>query len=176
MCGYMVHQTQVPIHNSPSYTIKFTNNHIFIILDKSGDARRLAKGSYYLKDETKFWDLYDYEDTVIIEDMTPDIAKDLERLLMQWTDRYVVKVQIKGGRITVRPKTFIISSAFTIAECFSPWVIDAMSKRFSRVRSIASVASSYNYDPSTGGFINKSGTGSGTGSGTVPGTDLNDGK
>ena len=108
-----------------------------LYIGKSTLARAECNGSYYLKEAHKWWDDYNYEDTVIIEDLSPSIiGAELARLLLQWCDRYVAKVEIKGGSITIRPKTFIITSNFTIAECFGQWNSTSMCARFPNQRDL----------------------------------------
>ena len=102
-----------------------------LYIGKSTLARAECSGSYYLKEANKWWDDYNYEDTVIIEDLSPSIiGAELARLLLQWCDVYVTKAEIKGGSITIRPTTVIITSNFTITECFAQWNSSSMSARF----------------------------------------------
>ena len=105
-------------------------------LGKSTLVRAHCPGPYYVKDGTKWWDYYDYEETVVIEDLTPSVALELAPLLMNWCGLYKVRVEIKGGSINIRPRTVIITSTYTIAECFPERYVSSMNHRFPRIEVI----------------------------------------
>ena len=99
-------------------------------------ARAACQGAYYVKELTKWWDDYDYEETVVIDDLTPSLAAELAPLLFRWCGLYKVRVEIKNGSITIRPRTVIISSAYTIAECFPLHYVSSMTSSFPRIEAI----------------------------------------
>ena len=107
---------------------------LLFISGKSTLARAECKGPYYLKDATKWWDFYDYEETVIIEDLTPALGAALASLLMLWCDLDVVRVDVKGSSMKIRPQTIIVTSTYTITECFPECFTRSMLARFSRQR------------------------------------------
>ena len=73
---------------------------------------------------------------MVIEDLTPSVAQELAPLLMNWCGLYKVRVEIKNGSITIRPRTVIISSAYTIAECFPLHYVSSMTSSFPRIEAI----------------------------------------
>lgn len=86
---------------------------------KSYFARTLCKGKkFYYKMVNKWWCGFQGEDYVIIEDVSPR-QEYLADFLKIWLDRYSFTAEVKGG-ITgrIRPKWIIITSNFTIEQCF----------------------------------------------------------
>lgn len=74
---------------------------------------------HYQKELNKWWDGYDNEEVVAIEEMDPEAGKYLGRFIKIWADRYPFSPEVKGGRLTkIRPKKIIILSNYTIEECF----------------------------------------------------------
>lgn len=90
-----------------------------------------AGKGFYEKDLTKWWGGYDFEEYVIIEDLTPASALELAPLLTRWSDRFIIKVEVKGGSMTIRPKLVVISSTYSLEECFKNTdYLSAMERRF----------------------------------------------
>lgn len=86
---------------------------------------------FYTKDATKWWDGYDHEPVVVLDDWDPKTSEYLTRYLKIWSDHYEFKAEVKGGSMQARPKKFIITSQYTIGECFpNPEDFDAISRRF----------------------------------------------
>lgn len=70
----------------------------------------------YIKMANKWWCDYAGEDTVIIEDWSPDhylLFNDLKL----WSQRQPTRVESKNGGFMIRPKRIIITSQYTIEEC-----------------------------------------------------------
>lgn len=84
---------------------------------KSRTAREKYPGAY-IKMANKWWDGYAGEDVVIIEDWSPDHVN-LVNDLKLWTDHGKQRVETKHGSINIRPKTVIVTSQYTIEECFT---------------------------------------------------------
>lgn len=81
---------------------------------KTGTGKsRMARAKWpgaYLKDITKWWDHYNDQPAIIIEDLDPD-HKYLARQLKIWSDRYPFSPEHKGSYLPpIRPKHVIVTS------------------------------------------------------------------
>lgn len=97
-------------------------------IGKSSSARKTAGGVYYPKQLNKWWDGYQGEDFVIIDDWEKDCH--LEHHLKIWADRYDFIAETKGGAIRIRPKHIIVTSNYSMEQCFNGEVLAAMRRRF----------------------------------------------
>jgi len=89
----------------------------------SGKSRK-ARDEYpdaYLKALNHWWDGYRGEETVLVEEWELTSGKYLGHHLKIWSDRYPFSPEIKGSHLPKqRPKRIIITSNYTIDECFGP--------------------------------------------------------
>jgi len=83
----------------------------------TGKTRAYEEGSYK-KLINKWWDNYDNEDDVLIDDVDPDSMKYLTHHMKQWADRYPFRAEVKGGTVLIRPKRIILTSNYSINDCF----------------------------------------------------------
>lgn len=74
---------------------------------------------HFTKPLNKWWDGYEDEDCVGIEEVDPIAGKWLGHFLKIWSDRYPFTAEIKGGTLKkIRPQKIIVTSNYTIEECF----------------------------------------------------------
>lgn len=85
---------------------------------KSFDARRRLGEIFYSKiSSNKWWDKYTGQDNVLIEDMDKSHSYQAYYLKI-WADKYAFPVEIKNGADLIRPKVIIVTSNYSIRECF----------------------------------------------------------
>lgn len=103
---------------------------------KSWSARTEYGGPVYTKDFSKWWHAYADEPVVVLDDISPEHAKQLGDNLKIWGDIYPFMGEIKGGHTGwIRPKSFIVTSQYNIHQVFTDQeTIDAISRRFRVVR------------------------------------------
>jgi len=93
---------------------------------------------HYRKMMNKWWDGYEGEPVVAIEEWEPDCP--LAHHLKQWADRYPFNAEVKGGVLkNIRPRKIIVLSNFDIERCFQ--VVEfqnAIRRRFKVKRFICS--------------------------------------
>jgi len=86
---------------------------------------------FYSKPMSKWWDGYNGEDVVVLDDFDPSHGKFLGYFLKIWADHYAFNAEVKGGMLKIRPKTVIVTSQYRIEDCFeSKEDVDAIVRRF----------------------------------------------
>lgn len=99
---------------------------------KSYDARK-ENPDIYLKNRNKWWDGYHGQACVLIEEMDPNSAKFLGSFMKTWCDHYAFNAEVKGGTKMLRPKKMIITSNYSIEQCFTdPAVSEPLNRRFTK--------------------------------------------
>ena len=71
----------------------------------------------YVKDLNKWWDGYHGQDVVLLDDWDPR-QEILTQKLKVWADRYPFRAECKGSSMMARPKKIIVTSNYSIDECF----------------------------------------------------------
>ncbi len=93
---------------------------------------RGVRGRYpdaYIKSNNVWWDGYAGEKVVIIEEMGPKQIG--AHHMKQWTDHYPFKAESKGSYTSIRPDKFLITSNYSIRECYpDPQDYEPLERRF----------------------------------------------
>ena len=99
----------------------------------SGKSRyvRDNHAEFYSKPMSKWWDGYNQEDVVVLDDFDPTHGKFLGYFLKIWSDHYAFNAEVKGGMLKIRPKIVIVTSQYQIEDCFEEAeTIQAIKRRF----------------------------------------------
>lgn len=104
-------------------------------LGKSHFARQYCldkEVEFYNKPLNKWWDGYDNEPVILVEDIDNFAAKHLGHSLKIWADLYPFIAEYKGGSIKIRPRAIICTSNYPISELWADDVIlqEAIKRRF----------------------------------------------
>jgi len=96
---------------------------------KSRGARADNPGAYIKEPESKWWDSYDGEAVVIIDDFDKfQVAQGGS--LKRWLDRYPFQAEVKGGMQMIRPKKIIVTSQYHPHEIWDDQkTVDAIMRR-----------------------------------------------
>lgn len=97
---------------------------------KSRGVRKLFGDSLFVKDLNKWWDNYNGEQNVLLDDVDPDSMKYLAKKLKNWADHYPFPAEKKGGSMVIRPKRIIITSNYEPQDCFNYTDLTAINRRF----------------------------------------------
>lgn len=98
---------------------------------KSHYARQHHGHSLYLKAQNKWWDGYQGEKTVLIDDYDTNT---LGHYLKIWADKYAFMAEMKGSSVQIRPDRIIITSNYTIEQLFpDPILAAAINRRFYKI-------------------------------------------
>lgn len=87
--------------------------------------------SYYDKPQNKWFDGYDGQDTILIDDFDHK-GTCLDHYIKRWADRYPCTGETKGGTVHLRHKRFVITSNYRIEDLWKgdKTLIDAIERRF----------------------------------------------
>lgn len=102
-------------------------------IGKSKFAREEYPGAY-VKNCNKWWDHYQEEENVIIDDFD-DTHACLGHHLKRWGDHYAFTAETKGGSIYIRPKWIVVTSQYSISDIFHKDypTLEALQRRFKEI-------------------------------------------
>lgn len=96
---------------------------------KSRSARAKFPGLYN-KMLNKWWDNYDSEEAVLLDDLSLSDLWVGDRL-KQWTDHYPFRAETKGSTVMIRPQVIIVTSNYKIEDLWTdPALVAALNRRF----------------------------------------------
>jgi len=72
--------------------------------------------SYYMKDNTMWWDGYEQQETIIMDDIDDRIPF---RVMLQLLDRYPYQGQVKGGYVHINSKNIVITADRPLEDVYS---------------------------------------------------------
>jgi hypothetical protein len=73
---------------------------------------------HFCKPMNKWWDGYDNEPNVILDDIDPTHSEWIRHFLKIWTDRYAFIGEKKGTSLSIRPIKLVVTSQYSIGEVF----------------------------------------------------------
>lgn len=122
------------IHQKYSKSVDINQLKNYWIYGKSGCGKssvvRKRFSTFYTKSMSKWWDGYNGEDVVVLDDIDPN-HQCLSYYLKIWCDHYVFNAEVKGGMFKIRPKIFIITSQYSPEEVFQDEkTLEAINRRF----------------------------------------------
>lgn len=86
---------------------------------------------YYDKSMDKWWIGYAHESMVLLDDFGPEEGLYMGPWLKRWSDLYSFKGDQKYAGGTFRPKTFVVTSQYSISQCFKDAkLVLALERRF----------------------------------------------
>lgn len=99
---------------------------------------RQQSDKIYLKPVNKWWQNYINGSNLVLMEDFPCFEQTkgaLGQHMKLWADRYSFTAETKGGHLLVHPRdyVFIVTSNYSIEECFGPGDVEAIKRRFNEV-------------------------------------------
>ncbi|AYP28720.1 MAG: helicase [Cressdnaviricota sp.] len=98
---------------------------------KSHAARADFPGAF-IKQHNKWWDGYTNQRFVILDDVEPGFCSSNASLFKMWADKYDFPAEVKGGSMKIRPEVIVVTSNYTILECFRDADLKPILRRFNQ--------------------------------------------
>lgn len=99
---------------------------------KSHAARHIDPNSYQ-KSQSKWFDGYNGQDTIILDDLDTHV---LGHYLKIWADKYACSGEVKGGTVPLLHRTFLVTSNYSIRDLYKDAgeeMIAAIERRFETI-------------------------------------------
>lgn len=88
----------------------------------------------YIKPLNKWWDGYQGESVVHLDEVEPSHACWIAPFLKKWADRYPFDAEVKGGALQLRPERVIVTSNYTIDQMgWDAVTTTAIKRRFKEI-------------------------------------------
>lgn len=96
----------------------------------------VGKEGVFRKDaNNKWWDYYEGEEIVVIDELMPKHAVEMGYYLKIWGDHYPFIAEKKGGGMMARPKLCVVTSQYSISALFDDReTIEALRRRYKEVQ------------------------------------------
>lgn len=94
---------------------------------------RTEYAPYYLKDMNKWWDGYEGEANALLDEFEPNHAQFMTSFLKRWADRWTFSAETKGAKLVIRPQQIVVTSNYSMEECFHGVDLIAMKSRFQEI-------------------------------------------
>lgn len=103
-------------------------------MGKSHRARQFMGDVYYEKQQNKWWDHYDGQQYVFLDDFDTDFQES-GHLFKRWSDKWAVTGEIKGGTVQLRHTHFIVTSNYPISHFWNEGTLmgQAIRRRFAEI-------------------------------------------
>lgn len=89
----------------------------------------------YIKPLNKWWDGYQNEEVVHLDEIAPSHSQWIAPYLKAWGDKWCFAAETKGGAMQIRPKKIIITSNYSIDQMgFAMEDLEAIRRRFNEVK------------------------------------------
>lgn len=95
---------------------------------------RIENPSYYDKMLNKWWDQYDGEDCILLDDFEIDHSM-FGHFLKRWADRYSFTAEVKNHIMQLRPKKILVTSNHHPKDIWTGTMLEAILRRF-KIREI----------------------------------------
>lgn len=100
----------------------FATNYWFVGESGSGKSRKAREmwPTLFPKMLNKWWDGFDPTDheVVLLEDVDPDTCQRMSHWFKVWSDHYPFPAEVKSACMTIRPRCIVVTSNYTIEQCF----------------------------------------------------------
>jgi len=92
-------------------------------------------GSVFNKNLNKWWDGYDNQKSVLLDDVGVNESKWIGTFLKIWADKYPFQAEVKGGTLNIRPDRVIVTSNYSIEDlfCQDSVLCEAINRRFYKI-------------------------------------------
>jgi len=91
----------------------------------------------YIKPNNKWWDGYQNEEVVHLDELEPSHAGWITPYLKKWADKWPFDAEVKGGALQIRPKLVVVTSNYCLEEMgFDSVSLAAVQRRFVQVKKL----------------------------------------